>query len=315
LLGLFAAHSTKNLREDKFMYRERQKYVANAVHQLNQKLFEHSYVSGRSLEIDFRTIQKISPLGNATPILLATGWGSGWEGIVPLAFSFACEGFMVILLSFPGYGDSENPPPEFYKRDLYCNYAVVAMKMLKMLGFSSAYFVGHSMGAEILAKAAAISPGSCEKLVLLNPSGIKPVIGLWQKTSLVWRFAFSGVRLRKEYYQSERSRDDYLKPLIDWCGKQKNPWRWGRLCQRRAEFREICRGQLPEILKGVECPVVFFSGDRDTVYPAYEGDRIIREAVDTINYDCEIVEGIHHNPTLFHSEPTAHIIAEHLVCR
>ncbi|MDD5489413.1 MAG: hypothetical protein PHP25_01885, partial [Candidatus Moranbacteria bacterium] len=82
--------------------------------------------------------------------------------------------------------------------------------------------------------------------------------------------------------------------------------------QRWAEFKELCKGQLPKILENVTCPVVFFSGDRDTVYPAYESGRIIQKVVDTANYECEIVEGLHHNPTLFHSEQTAHIIAEYL---
>lgn len=295
------------------MHLERQKYLAGAIHQLEFALFQHLYVDGHSLGIYFRTIQKISPLGSASPVLLATGWGSGWEGIVPLAFSLTCEGFTVVLLSFPGYGDSENPPPEFWEHNLYRNYANVALKILKMLGFSGAYFVGHSMGAEILAKAAAISPGSCEKLVLLNPSGIKSVSGFWAKAALAWRFASSGAGLRKEYYSSPESKDDYLAPLIEMCGQQKSPWGWSRLRQRRAEFNELCKGQLPEILKKVTCPIVFISGDRDTVYPAHESDRVIQKTLGCLlNYDCEIVEGLHHNPTLFHSEQTAHIIAEYL---
>lgn len=296
------------------MFRERQGYLAEVIAQLNKVWHQPLYVDGQTVGTDFRIIQIRSLLKSSIPILLLTGWGSGWEGIVPLAFSLACEGYPVVLLSLPGYGNSKNPSLEkFWHQDLYCTYATVALKFLKKLGFSEAYFVGHSMGAEILAKAAAISPGTCQKLVLLNPSGTKPVSGCWAKAALMWRFAASGARLRKEYHQSEESRDDYLKPLIDMCGEQKSPWRWGRLGQRRAEFNELCKGQLPEILKKVACPIVFISGDRDTVYPAYESDRIIQKALGCLlNYDCEIVEGLHHNPTLFHSDKTAHIIAEHL---
>ena len=47
-------------------------------------------------------------------------------------------------------------------------------------------------------------------------------------------------------------------------------------------------------------------------HPDDESDRIIQGVVDTVIYDCEIMEGLHHTPTLYHSEITAHIIAEHL---
>ncbi|MDD5489753.1 MAG: alpha/beta hydrolase, partial [Candidatus Moranbacteria bacterium] len=257
------------MREGKFMYEERLEYLAGFIRQLDRRRPCES--NKYPLKIDFRVFSGIPPLHGAAPVLLATGWGSGWEGIAPLAFSFACEGFDVVLLSFPGYGNSENPPPNFYKfGGLYRNCAVAATNILKTAGFSKAYFVGHSMGAEILAKAAAICPRASEKLVLMNPSGVRPVSGFWAKAALAWRFAASGAKLRREYHRSKRSKDDYLKPLIDMCGQQKSPWGWGRRRQRWAEFKELCKGQLPKILENVTCPVVFFSGDRDTVYPAYE---------------------------------------------
>lgn len=293
------------------MFSERQKYLESFLAQADTVYRYPFYVDGHSVCIDYRItyLSKANPI----PVILLTGWGSGWEGIIPLAFSLICEGYRVILLSLPGYGSSENPSRLFFTEgNLYRRYAWLVLNLIRRHEYQKAYFIGHSMGAEILAEAVAIDPTACRKLVLLNPSGVKPVAGFWQKAALMWRFAASGARLRKEYYASPESKDDYLKPLIDMCGQQKSPWGWGRMRQRMVEFNEVCKWRLPEILKGVKRPVVFISGDRDTVYPAYESDRIIQEVVETPNYEYVIVEGLHHNPTLFHSEKTAHIIAEYL---
>lgn len=241
-----------------------------------------------------------------------TGWGSGYEGILPLAFSLACEGYKIILVSLPGYGNSKNPSPGFYRSYfLFYNYAQVIVALLRRLGVEEAYFVGHSMGAEILAWAAAEWSDVCRKLVLLHPSGLWSIKGFWPKFSLFWRFAASGVRLRREYCSSPESWGDYFAPLIEMCDGQKSPWR-GRLGQRKAEFQKICEGGLPSALFNVTAPVVFISGSRDTVFNADRSLVRIREIPMRGELKWEIIPENMHNPTLFWPEKTASVIAKHL---
>jgi pimeloyl-ACP methyl ester carboxylesterase len=162
------------------------------------------------------------------------------------------------------------------------------------------------MGAQVLAEAARICPEACEKLLLLHPSGIEKV-GFFGKFALLWRFVASGVRLRREYHASPESSHNQLQELIDFCGRQKSPW-WGRRKLRRAEFQEICRGGLLKTLQEVASPIIFLSGGRDTVYPAWESFHLIYQAIPEKKIAWNILPGNHHNPTLFHPEITAEAI-------
>lgn len=293
------------------MQNKRKQYLSEFLQCMDEAWLETLYVNGYTIGIDFRVIRIESLHKYPVPILLLTGWGSGYEGILPLAFSLACEGFEVILISLPGYGNSENPTPWFYKDDIYFHFAKVVLQVLKKIGIQGTYFVGHSMGAEILAEAAFLQPHTCEKLILLHPSGLWPVVGSRAKAALFYRFATSGIQLRREYHNSDESHDDYLKPLIDLCSQQKSPW-WGRLRQRWAEFREVCKGELPKTLIYVSLPIVFISGGRDTVYDAEESLKVIKSIVPSLYLEWEIIPENMHNPTLFWPEKTASVIAKHL---
>jgi len=288
-------------------------YLREFLEKLEVKWHQPLYVDGMSVGTDFRSISlsvdrsQIKPI----PILLLTGWGSGWEGILPLAFSLACRGYRIILVSLPGYGESKNPPPRYWKKDLFGHHAGIAIKVLQKFAVEKAYFVGHSMGAEILAEAARRCPKRCEKLLLLHPSGVERA-GFFGKIALIWNFVASGIRLRREYQASPESQDDPLKELIDFCGKQKSPW-LGRLRQRRAEFREVSKGRLLEKVKEVSSPIAFLSGGRDTVYPAWDNFGIICMVIPKRKIRWKIIPENLHNPTLYNSEKTAEAIDELLI--
>jgi pimeloyl-ACP methyl ester carboxylesterase len=290
------------------MKEQLERYLQEFLVRLNVKRRLPLYVDGMSVGTDFRYVAvDVDPsLKKPIPILLLTGWGSGWEGILPLAFSLTCRGYRVILVSLPGYGNSKNPPPRYWRENLYRHHADIVLTVLDKFATRKAYFVGHSMGAEVLAEAARICPKMCEKLVLLHPSGIKKV-GFFGKFVLLCEFAASGARLRREYRDSPESSHDPLKALIDLCGTQKSPWR-GRLKLRWAEFQEICRGGLLETLKEVSAPIIFLSGGRDTVYPAWESFHLIYQAIPEKKIAWNILPENHHNPTLFHSDTTAETI-------
>ena len=304
------------------IFSERAEYLPDVTHQIEKMrgdsalpiLGEDPIKAEKLYRVDWRrySIKKLHQF--QTPVILLTGWGSGWEGILPLGFSMACEGYEVYHISLPGYGSSQNPPKEYYRTNYYQHAAQTIKAFCDRIETGQVYLVGHSMGAEILANVAWLFPDLVKKLVLLNPSGVHQC-GFFQKPGLVWRFGKSGAVLRKEYQGLLQAADetDYIQPLIDWCGKQQSPWGLGRISQRRYEFRAICEGTLTRILRLILVPIVFVSGERDTVFSAEESGRTLRSAaVLAPSFESSILAGVHHNPTLFHSEIAAAAIAHYL---
>jgi pimeloyl-ACP methyl ester carboxylesterase len=272
------------------------------------------------VKIDYRFILHRESMSNI-PILFLTGWGSGWEGITSLAFSVYAERHDVILWSPPGYGSSGNPPKDFYDRHFFAQAANTLSSFLGAIGVLEVHLVGHSMGAEILAKFASNYGGRTKSLTLIAPSGALEVPRMVQKAFLMANFAISGARLRREDKRERKNInpvDDYLRPLIDLCGKQKSSffdWKFERIKQRWYEFRELCQTNLGENIRSVACPMLAILGSLDTVYPAYMVENEIRRAMAERGYSDEmlkikILAGMHHNPTLFRPEEAARIISE-----
>ncbi len=131
-------------------------------------------IGGTKLKVDYREIsvaEKENKEGE--PVLLLPGFGSGWEGIAELGFSLVCEGRKVFMLSLPGYGNSDNPPAEYYKTADFENEAEVVNSFLKQLDLRNKkiHLIGHSMGSQVLALLVKKHPEKIASLVLLNPAG------------------------------------------------------------------------------------------------------------------------------------------------
>jgi pimeloyl-ACP methyl ester carboxylesterase len=295
------------------IFSARSQYIPLVEKQLRKKRDMMLEAYGKSGPVSYRKIH-IPELCiyDRIPIIPLTGWGSGWEGIAPLAFSLACEGHMVFPVSLPGYGDSENPPRGYYGRNNFILLAAYTIAdLLERLDIEEAVVIGHSMGAEIMTKLANALPHVVKKLVLLNPSGIDRY-GFFSRFGLIWRFCKSGMALRNEYQKllNASAEEDYIQPMIDWCSRQNNPFGWGRLNQRWAEFLSICEGMLLESIRYVSVPTAFISGELDTVFPAWASERVLRDAATLApSFESSILAGVGHNPTLYHSEITAAAIA------
>jgi pimeloyl-ACP methyl ester carboxylesterase len=288
---------------------ERKQYLPGVIEILRKKTTAEIEVDGVRLKIDYRRIVIPSLKKHSIPFVLSCGWGSGWEGIVPLAFSFACEGFEVFIISLPGYGDSDNLPPEMITPNILELMAKIVIKFLKCLNIPRAPVIGHSMAAIIAMKAARKEPMLVEKVVLLNAGGIRQYRNIFSKILMAKRFILSGVRLHLRYkWMSFLSKeDDYIIELVSWCGKQKSPFGKGRLKQRIVEFLDICRSCLLEDAKKAPFTfVVYIAGAKDTVFNPFEGKELLLEAISRHGkVGSSVLAEVPHNPTLFHSEITA----------
>lgn len=294
---------------------ERKKYLDLAEAQLRRNKFFLLHTFQESIKMNYVTLKLLAETHDV-PVMSLTGWGSGWEGCSPLAFSMACEGFLVLLPSLPGYGSSDSPPPELYEEDFFGNMAYILSQFLKKLDVPKIHLVGHSMGGEVAAMFAGEYPKMTGKLVLLSPSGFEEH-GFFSGLGLAYRFMSSGVSLRRTYGKvlKASSEEDYLQSMIDLSGDQKSALELGRIVQRYAEFRAICHGDMAKYLSRLNSniPVLYVSGSEDTVFPPNKTlPAFIKAAKKLKNRDAIFLAGIGHNPTLFQSEIAAAAIAHYL---
>ena len=104
--------------------------------------------------------------GAGAPLLLVHGIGSNaqsWKPILPLLASR----FRVIAWDMPGYGGSD-PLPE--KEPGPAAYGRACAEFVAALGLERAAFVGHSLGALVVAEFAALQPRAVASLILSAPA-------------------------------------------------------------------------------------------------------------------------------------------------
>jgi pimeloyl-ACP methyl ester carboxylesterase len=254
---------------------------------------------------------------NVFPVLYLQGFGSGWEGNSELPFSAACEGRDAIVMSLPGYGNSDNPQSEYYKgKTDFAQEAEVVEKFLQQIGVGKVHLVGHSMGAEIIAELAKKSPELAASVTLLNPPPISHketgVVGK-TKSAIVTavRFGLGGAAAQKSYKEGmKRDREvDYQKPLQEKI-QATSPFSISRIMQRISEVLRLVQGErIKKFLEETTVPVQYISGSRDMVYPPGEmknsGDKATESQVQKLSQihdgnriaEITIVKGGHHNMT------------------
>lgn len=231
--------------------------------------------------------------------LMLTGWGSGYLGQMAEVKEWLLKGYVIYLIDIPGYGDSDNPPIEFFKRDFFKNSAFVLAEVLKSLGINKdnrIHVRGHSSGGELVAWLAADNPDLVKSLVLINTSGIKNY-SFFNGVNLAWRFTISGAEVRKRYGGTQ---DPEHQLFIDYCGEQKSAWwPWRRFMQRIFEFIAISQGALSEVIGRVECPILLVTGMNDTVFPYQKSVNFFQSYIEGGNLKSRLLAlKVFHNPTL-----------------
>lgn len=303
------------------IFENRKDFIPEVGKQLEKETKTEVEINGKKLNIDYRIISVESQENkDGDAVVVLPGFGSGWEGISELGFSLACEGRKVIMSSLPGYGNSENPPKEYYETGNYDNEAEVISQLLKQLdlGDKKVHLVGHSMGSEILATLAEKYPDKVASLVLLNPAGVEDKENA---TILASKFVSSGIYTVAEYnirnmFSGEK---DYEKELYKHIPKTKSPFSKDRILQRLSEAKKVSQGQLLRKLNNIDIPITYISGKLDTVYPpGKENDsnsqlaRVIENVNDKSKIEKSVMDGLRHNTTLAPDEITAANIEHYL---
>lgn len=104
--------------------------------------------------------------GDGPPLLYLHGWDglSGW----PTWLDELAKSFRVVVAQHPGYGSSTGIGDLADFLDLSLYY----LDFIEAVGMDRPIVVGHSLGGNIAAEMAAVSPPSVGKLVLVAPTGL-----------------------------------------------------------------------------------------------------------------------------------------------
>ena len=304
------------------IFEKREDFIPEVGEQLEKESRVKIEINGEKINVDYRVIS-VESLENkdGDTVVLLPGFGSGWEGISELGFSLACEGRKVIMLSLPGYGNSDNPSKNYYKTNNFDNEAEVINQLLNQLGIKESkkvHFVGHSMGSEIMATFAQKYPEKVSSLVLLNPAGVNEKEN---RISLSKRFIDSGIKTSSEYSirTTFSGEEDYEKEIEGYIPKSVGPFTSSRGSQRLSELRRLSEGHLLEKIKNTECPIIYISGQLDTVYPPGKEDdensqlaRVIKSVENKTRIEKSIMAELRHNTTIAPDEIVAANVEHYL---
>ena len=128
---------------------------------------------GKKLSMDYCAINYCSKYPDDI-VILVTGFGSGWGGMVLLGYESMMLGHQVSMPSLPGYGNSDNPHHSYYDHehnDFFCEAEALHQWIQKAHPGKNIHLVGHSMSCPIIVTYAHEHPGRVVSLSLLNPVG------------------------------------------------------------------------------------------------------------------------------------------------
>lgn len=104
--------------------------------------------------------------GKGIPLLILHGWGRTGNEWVQLANDLECRAY---ILDLPGFGGSSLP----LVKDIFA-YTELVRDFCKYMGIPKVVLVGHSLGGRVGIVLASKYPEIVEKLILIDPAGVKP---------------------------------------------------------------------------------------------------------------------------------------------
>ncbi|MFZ2199668.1 MAG: alpha/beta hydrolase [Microgenomates group bacterium] len=108
--------------------------------------------------------------GNGTPILILHGWGrSGNEWNQMARELSAWSGRKAYVVDLPGFGGSSLPTI----KNIF-EYSQLVVKFCEYMGLDKVVLIGHSLGGRVGIIMGADCPEIVERVILIDPAGVKP---------------------------------------------------------------------------------------------------------------------------------------------
>lgn len=224
--------------------------------------------------------------GSHTPLLILHGWGRSGSEWINLAQELSVwSGRKAYILDLPGFGGSSLSRVAGIEE-----YSQLVKKFLDYLELKKVILVGHSLGGRVGIVLAAKEKEMVERLVLIDPAGVKPrsVKRVVLKV-LAKLFAWVPGGLRRALVKSAMD-EDYRNSL-----------------QLRELYRSVVREDLKKYLPKITCETKIVWGEQDSILPIYL-TKIYRKLIK--HSTVRIVWGAKHDPHLSHYDQTLKILQE-----
>ena len=244
-----------------------------------------------NLKVNYRTA------GIGPVVLLMHGWLHCSRNWVITQDKIAQNGFQVVSVDLPGFGQSSEPPTD-WNIDKYADFIT---KLTIELDIKPFCLVGHSFGGRIALKLAAQKQPICQKVVLVDAAGMNTGRTLKQKIVIVFSSIFS--------------------PLLNLLGPLKNTAKdFVYKAMHRRDYNEVSprmRGvyslAVKEDLKTtagkIVLPTLIVWGEKDKSTPMSDA-LMLKKLIK--NSQLQIVKDSGHSPNVHKPEVLADIIINFL---
>lgn len=224
--------------------------------------------------------------GKGAPLLILHGWGrSGNEWVEMTKDLSSWSGRKAYVFDLPGFGGSSLPKV----RDIY-EYSDLLAQFCKYMEIKRGIIIGHSLGGRVGIVMGAKYSKLVEKLILVNPAGVKPrsIKRVALKTlAQIFGWVPSSIRARLVGGMMD---DDYrnsptLQPL----------------------YKAVVATDLTKYLRKIKCQTIVVWGELDPILPL-SLTKVYRDNL--VNRQIRVVWGVGHDPHLTHYEQTLRILQE-----
>ena len=197
--------------------------------------------------------------GDGKDVVLLHGWGQNIE-MMKFLGDRLCDNHRITILDLPGFGESEEPPVEWFVKD----YVNLVHELVKELKIKKPIMIGHSFGGRIAIKYSSLY--EVEKLVLFGAPCIRRDTELDLKTKFLKKLkTLPGMDKIGEYMKQYIGSRDY---------KAASP-------VMRQTLVNTVNESLEEDAKKISSPTLLIWGTNDTEAPieeARELEKIMKDA-------------------------------------
>ena len=206
------------------------------------------------------------------PLLVLHGWGRSGDEWIQMAKDLGRKAYVVDL---PGFGGSSLP-----KVKNIFEYSQLVRGFCAYMNLNKVILVGHSLGGRVGIVLAAEQIDLVEKLILVDPAGVKP--------SSLKRSAL-GTLAKLFAWMPRTWRQQIVKPMMD-VDYRNSP-------SLRGLYRAVVKDDLRKYLPRIKCKTWVIWGEKDPILPLSLTD-IYKKLLPYPT--ARIIWGAGHDPHLSH---------------